>query len=144
MSSDSEQEAMTDSAAATASEEPKPEQKARARQQKPHGAPAKGKSGKKGTVAKKAPQPPGAAKGAKAPKAQREQKPGAAREGSKAAKILALLGRPAGATLKDMVKATGWQPHSVRGFLSTAGKKMDRKVESAKREDGERVYSLAK
>ena len=144
MSSDSEQEAMTDSAAATATQEPKPEQKARARQQKPHGGHAKGRAGKKATVAKKAPKPPGAAKGAKAPKAQREQKPGAAREGSKAAKILALLGRPAGATLKDMVKATGWQPHSVRGFLSTVGKKMGRNVESAKREDGERVYSLAK
>jgi hypothetical protein len=43
------------------------------------------------------------------------------------------------------MKATDWQAHSVRGFISgTLGKKMGLKVESTKREDGERVYSLAK
>jgi len=42
------------------------------------------------------------------------------------------------------VKATNWQAHSVRGFISGAlGKKMGLTVESAKREDGERVYSIA-
>jgi len=41
------------------------------------------------------------------------------------------------------MKATDWQAHSVRGFISGAlGKKMGLKVESAKREDGERVYTL--
>ena len=41
--------------------------------------------------------------------------------------------------------ATGWQAHSVRGFISgTLGKKMGRRVDSAKREDGERVYTIAK
>jgi hypothetical protein len=43
------------------------------------------------------------------------------------------------------MKATGWQSHSVRGFLSgTLGKKMGLKIESSKTNDGERVYCLAK
>ena len=41
------------------------------------------------------------------------------------------------------MKATGWQPHSVRGFLSGAvGMKMSLKLESTKAEDGERSYSV--
>jgi hypothetical protein len=43
------------------------------------------------------------------------------------------------------MKATGWQAHSVRGFLSgTLGKKMGLAVESTKREDGERQYKIAR
>jgi len=41
------------------------------------------------------------------------------------------------------MKATDWQAHSVRGFLSgTIGKKMGLKVASTKTEDGERTYSI--
>jgi hypothetical protein len=41
------------------------------------------------------------------------------------------------------LKATGWQPHSVRGFISgTLGKKMGLKVESTKPEEGERSYTV--
>ena len=65
-----------------------------------------------------------------------------AREGSKKAAILELLRHPKGATLKDLMAATGWQAHSVRGFISGAiVKRMGLKVESNKRDDGERVYS---
>jgi hypothetical protein len=39
-----------------------------------------------------------------------------AREGSKTATILELLKRPSGATAKELLKATGWQAHSLRGF----------------------------
>jgi hypothetical protein len=47
------------------------------------------------------------------------------------------------ATLKVIMKATAWQPHSVRGFLSgTIGKTMRLTVNSTKGEDGERSYSL--
>ncbi len=43
--------------------------------------------------------------------------------GSKKDAILALLRRKSGASIDDMMKATGWQAHSVRGFLSGAVKK---------------------
>jgi hypothetical protein len=66
-----------------------------------------------------------------------------ARDGCKTAKILALLKRPGGATAKELLKATGWQAHSVRGFISgTVGKKMGLNVASLKGENGERSYSV--
>ena len=92
-----------------------------------------------------APQAPAVApKKAKAGKrASKTEKPAQAREGSKTAQILELLKRPGGATLKGIMPATGWQAHSVRGFISgTLGKKMQLDVVSAKGEDGERTYSL--
>jgi hypothetical protein len=64
------------------------------------------------------------------------------RPGSKTAKILALLRRPGGVGLKALLKATGWQPHSIRGFLSgTVAGKMGLKVSSIKTESGERRYA---
>ena len=109
--------------------QPKATKKARVAARRAHVAPKKGKAGKKAKAAKKAP------KAAK--------KAGAARDGSKAAKILDLLKRPEGATLKGLMKATDWQAHSVRGFLSgTIGKKMGLKFASTKTEDGERTYSI--
>ena len=62
---------------------------------------------------------------------------------SKSAKILALIGRPKGATLVEITKAVGWQAHSVRGYLSTATKKRGIKIESVKNDAGERSYKLA-
>lgn len=45
--------------------------------------------------------------------------------------------------LVDSRKATGWQPHSVRGFLSgVIRKKMGLTVTSRKGDDGERRYSV--
>jgi hypothetical protein len=67
-----------------------------------------------------------------------------AREGSKKAIVLELLRRLEGATLADIVAATDWQAHSVRGFISgSLGKKMGLNVESFKRKDGQRIYRLA-
>jgi hypothetical protein len=61
---------------------------------------------------------------------------------TKAAKILALLKQPGGATLKAILDATGWQAHSVRGFIiGHLVKKMALEVESFRR-DGERVYAI--
>ena len=77
--------------------------------------------------------------------AEAKQKAPQARERSKTAQILDLIQQPEGATLAAIVEATGWQPHSVRGFVSgTLGKKMGINIQSAKREDGHRVYTLAK
>jgi hypothetical protein len=86
------------------------------------------------------------AKSAKAGKAERKHKAadGAGRDGSKKATVLALLKKPGGVTLKEIMAATDWQAHSVRGFISGAlGKKMGLTVESTRREDGERSYRLA-
>src|SRR4051794_20181097 len=65
-----------------------------------------------------------------------------ARENSKTAKVIALLQQPEGATLKAIVRATGWQTHSVRGFISgQLKKKLGLKVRSSQR-DGVCVYSI--
>ena len=63
--------------------------------------------------------------------------------GTKAALILACLRRPKGASLKELVTATGWQPHSIRGFLSgvVAGK-MGLKIKSIKHASSDRRYSV--
>ena len=44
--------------------------------------------------------------------------------------------------LVDSQKATDWQKHSIRGFLSTAAKKHGLKIESTKTEAGDRVYQI--
>ncbi len=91
-------------------------------------------------------QPPrvGKKKGRPAQEASRPEKAPTARDGSKKADVLALLRREGGASVQELMTTTGWQAHSVRGFLSGAiGKKMGLMVQSAKREDGARVYSVA-
>ena len=120
-------------ATATAAGKPEPPQKAKVAAPKPRVRPAKAKSANKTTPTKK-----GAKAAHKATAAR-------VRQGSKTAKVLELVKRSGGATLKHIMKATDWQAHSVRGFLSgTLGKKMGLKIESSKTNDGERVYSLAK
>ncbi len=126
-----------EAAATGKAKQPKAAREATVAPQKPPVAPGKAKASKKTTPAKKAP------KGAKSAKSAKEA-PGA-RQGSKTATVLALVKRAGGATLAEIMKATGWQAHSVRGFISgTMGRKLELPVVSAKREDGERVYSLAK
>jgi hypothetical protein len=66
-----------------------------------------------------------------------------AREGSKKAEILELMRRKQGATLDAIMKATGWQAHTVRGFVSgTLIKKLGLKVESFRSEEKERTYRI--
>jgi Protein of unknown function (DUF3489) len=80
-----------------------------------------------------------------AKRATEAAKPAKARDGSKTAQVQDLLKQPGGATLKNLMAATHWQAHSVRGFVSgTLGKKMGLTVASTKREDGERVYSITR
>ena len=66
-----------------------------------------------------------------------------ASSGSKTAQVLDLLRRPGGATLQELQKATGWLPHSVRGFLSGAlRKQMGLALASTKDPGTPRRYSL--
>jgi hypothetical protein len=124
-----------------------------------HVAPEKAPSKKGASQKKGAPKGQKTAKGAKAkaaaPKkearaAKKAVKPARAKEASaprgesKGAKIIEMIGRAKGATLADIMKATDWQAHSVRGFISIAAKKHSIKIESSKNEAGDRVYKVAK
>ena len=63
---------------------------------------------------------------------------------TKQATVLAMLRRQSGASIAEIVDATGWQPHSVRGFLTAAVKKrLGISVISEKGEDGVRRYYVA-
>ena len=129
----------TETTAAEAMAEPKAAKPARAGARSAHVATKKSKSGKKATPAKKG---MGAKESAKTAKGKSKPASGA-RDGSKTQQVLELLKRPGGVTANDLMKTTGWQPHSVRGFLSgTVGKKMGLTVISTKGEDGERTYSI--
>ena len=68
----------------------------------------------------------------------------ALKPGTKAAAILKLLSRNNGATIEELGKATGWQVHSVRGFLSgTLKKKLGIAILSEKDGDERRRYRIA-
>lgn len=121
-----------------------------------HVAPEKTSSKKGASQKKGAPKGQKTAKGKrpatpkKEAKAGKKAKPTHVKEAStpraesKGAKILELIGRPKGATLAEIQKATDWQAHSMRGFLSTAAKKHGLKSESTKTEAGDRVYQIRK
>jgi Protein of unknown function (DUF3489) len=51
--------------------------------------------------------------------------------------------RAKGATSAEIMAATGWQAHTVRGFVSLLGSKGGEKIESAKNEADERTYRIA-
>jgi hypothetical protein len=98
-------------------------------------SPKKAKASKKAAKITKSAKPKKAAKATKAK--------GAARSGSKAEKVLELMKRKEGATLAEIAKATDWQNHSIRGFVSGhVTKKLGLKVESTKTEKGERTYRI--
>jgi len=62
---------------------------------------------------------------------------------SKQAMLIELLKRPGGTTIDEMVKATGWQQHSVRGVMSgILKKKLGLSIASEKEERG-RIYRIA-
>lgn len=81
----------------------------------------------------------------KAKKGAKEAKPKPeARDGSKKAKVIDMLKREKGATNEEIQKATDWQAHSIRGFISgNLVKKMGLKVETIERENGTRAYHIA-
>jgi hypothetical protein len=53
---------------------------------------------------------------------------------NKKAEVIALMKRAKGATLPEIMKATGWQAHTVRGFVSILGSKGGEKIESSARQ----------
>ena len=64
------------------------------------------------------------------------------RANTKQARVLALLRRSSGTTIATVRRSTGWQPHTVRGFLAAVvRKKLGLRLESEKT-DGERVYRI--
>lgn len=65
------------------------------------------------------------------------------RAGSKQAALIALLKRPEGVTLEQMVQATGWQTHTVRGAMAGAlKKKLGLQISSEKNIGKDRVYKI--
>jgi hypothetical protein len=59
------------------------------------------------------------------------------------AKVLDLLRRPQGSTIPVIIKATGWQQHSVRGFFAgVVRKKLGLTLQSEKPNDGHRIYRI--
>lgn len=66
-----------------------------------------------------------------------------ARSDSKQNKLITLLQRPAGATVEEMAKATGWQNHSVHGMMSGVLKKRLGLAITSEKEKRGRVYRIA-
>lgn len=65
------------------------------------------------------------------------------RSNSKQSALIKLLQRPAGATVEEMAKATGWQNHSVHGVMSGVLKKRLGLAITSEKEKRGRVYRIA-
>jgi hypothetical protein len=64
---------------------------------------------------------------------------------TKQERMLSLLSQPAGASIQEMMQATNWQQHSVRGFLAgSVKKKLGFPLTSSKPDDGIRRYHIEK
>ena len=73
------------------------------------------------------------------PKSNRTHK---AEVGSKQSRVITMLQSPAGATIAAMMEATGWQPHSMRGFLAGVVRKRLKLQLASTKVDGTRVYRI--
>ena len=98
--------------------------------QKPEPQAKTSKPAKKGKAAKEAPR-----------KATGDK---ASDRSNKKAEVIAMMKGGKGATLAEIMEATGWQKHTVRGFVSILGSKGGHSIESSKNAAGERTYKIAK
>jgi len=105
----------------------------------PHSKPNKAaKAATKAKTARKG------AKKASAAKSKKTVVTGKPREGSKKAEVIARLRRPKGVSLSEIQKLTGWQKHTIRGFMSLLGSRAGLKIISARNDAGERSYRTGK
>ncbi len=107
------------------------------------GDPAR-KSGKQPTPTKARTKKPRTVRKPAALKSNSKQSLPAVRPGTKQALLIDLLKRKTGATIDEIIEATGWQAHSVRGAISGALKKKLGLAVSSEKTDGRgRVYRIA-
>ena len=104
--------------------------------EEPHGAPAVEAPPENAAHSKKA------LKTQKAAKPAKSEEAAGPREGSKTARVVAMLQRKNGATLAEIMQQMSWQKHTVRGFMAGAMKKAGYNIESFKSDKGERSYRI--
>ena len=101
------------------------------------------KSAKKPSLTKSSPtKSPSSVKATK-PQSAEEPKAHKADARSKQARIIAMLQSPAGTTVAAIMKATGWQQHSVRGFLAGVVRKRLKLKLASNKVNGNRIYQIA-
>jgi hypothetical protein len=85
---------------------------------------------------------PAATEGRSAESTMRNLKNEASKSGSKQARVLALLSSPKGATIAAIMQVTGWQRHSVRGFLAGVVRSRLKLNLISQKVDGARAYRI--
>lgn len=78
----------------------------------------------------------------RAPHTKATDAPRKMREGSKQARLIAMLKREEGASIEEIVEAFGWQPHTVRGAIAGALKKKLGLSVTSEKVDGRRIYRI--